>query len=154
MTRISLICGLFLVALLPLAATAADEHRAVLPDQLKWGAPATLPKGAEAAVVFGDPSKEGYYVVRLRFPAGFKIPAHFHPNDENVTVLSGTLNIGLGDKLDETKGEAVTAGGFIQQKAGMNHYAWFTEDTVIQMNSIGPSGITYVNPADDPRKTQ
>ena len=151
--RISLLSGLLVVGILPFGALAGDEHRAVAPDQLKWSAPAALPKGAETAVVFGDPSKEGYYVLRLRAPAGFKIPAHFHPNDENVTVLSGTLNVGLGDKLDETKGEAVTAGDFIQQKAGVNHYAWFTEDTVIQLNSIGPSGITYVNAADDPRKT-
>ena len=78
--------------------------------------------------------------------------AHTHPNDENVTVLSGSFNIGTGDKLDMTKGEAVKAGGYSFVAKGMTHYAWFTEETVLQLHGIGPQGITYVNSADDPRK--
>jgi quercetin dioxygenase-like cupin family protein len=140
-------------AIFPLYAGAADDHHAtVQADALKWAAPAAYGKGAQLAVVRGDPTKEGMYVVRLKVPAGFKIPAHTHPNDENVTVLSGTFNIGTGDKLDEKKGELVKAGGYSYVAKGMTHYAWFTEETVLQLHGIGPQGITYVNPTDDPRK--
>jgi hypothetical protein len=75
-----------------------------------------------------------------------------HPNDENVTVISGTFNIAMGDKFDDAKGPALKAGGFAIAPKGMAHYAWFPEETIIQIHGLGPSGITYVNPADDPRK--
>ena len=84
--------------------------------------------------------------------AGFKIAAHSHPNDENVTVLSGSFNIGTGDKADESKGTLIKAGGYSYVAKGMTHYAWFTEETVLQLHGMGPQGVTYVNPADDPRK--
>jgi quercetin dioxygenase-like cupin family protein len=139
---------------LPTAALAADDHAVVAPDQVKWAAaPPAFPKGAQLAVVSGDPAKEGLYVIRLKVPAGYKVPPHTHPNDENVTVLSGTFNIGMGGTVDETKGTALKAGGFAKAAKGMQHYAWFTEDSVIQLHGLGPSGITYVNPADDPRKS-
>lgn len=140
-------------ALLPGYAVASDDHHATIQgDALKWTAPAAYGAGAQFAVVKGDPTKEGFYVVRLKVPAGFKIPAHTHPNDENVTVLSGTFHIGTGDKLDDRKGVAIKAGGYSYVAKGMTHYAWFSEDTVIQLHGMGPQGITYVNPADDPRK--
>ena len=91
------------------------------------------------------------YVVRLKVPAGFKISAHTHPNDENVTVLSGSFNIGTGDKLDEKKGVLVKAGGYVRRQ-GHGGLAWFTEETVLQLHGMGRQGITYVDPADDPRK--
>ena len=94
------------------------------------------------------------YVVRLKVPAGFKIGAHTHPNDENVTVLSGSFNIGTGEKLDETKGTQIKPGGYSFVMKGMTHYAWFTEETVLQLHGMGPQGITYVDPKDDPRKVQ
>jgi quercetin dioxygenase-like cupin family protein len=147
------VSGLFLTSVLPFSAIAADEHLAVSPDSLKWGAaPPAFPKGAQLAVVSGDPSKEGLYVVRLKLPAGYKVPAHTHPNDENITVISGTFNIGMGDKLDEKKGDALKAGGFAFAPKGMQHYAWFTEDSIIQLHGMGPQSIIYVNPSDDPRK--
>jgi quercetin dioxygenase-like cupin family protein len=145
--------GLLAVLALPVSATASDDHHVTLqPDSLKWTAPAAYAKGAQFAVLKGDPTKEGVYVVRLKVPAGFKIPAHTHPNDENVTVLFGTFNIGTGSKLDETKGTSIKAGGYSFVAKGMQHYAWFPEETVIQLHGIGPQGITYVNPEDDPRK--
>lgn len=153
MRKARLALGLLAVALVPVCAMAADDHHAtVQPEALKWSAPAAYGKGAQFAVIKGDPTKEGLYVVRLKVPTGFKIPAHTHPNDENVTVLSGSFNIGTGDVLDEKKGELVKAGGYSFVAKGMRHYAWFTEETVIQLHGIGPQGITYVNPADDPRK--
>lgn len=130
----------------------AQHHAALASDQLKWSAPAAYAPGAQLAVVRGDPTKEGMYVVRLKVPAGFVIAPHTHPNDENVTVLSGTFHIGTGDKLDKSKGAALKAGGYSYVEKGMTHYAWFTEDTIIQLHGMGPQGVTYVNPADDPRK--
>jgi quercetin dioxygenase-like cupin family protein len=153
MTRVPFLMAAGLVALLPLTAIA-DDAVVTSADGLKWGpAPPALPKGAQMAILYGDPSKEGPFVTRTKFPAGYKVPAHMHPMDENVTVLSGTLHIGMGDKLDPGKGEEVKAGGYIHMPKGMHHYAWTTEETVVQQNTIGPSGITYLNPADDPRKT-
>jgi anti-sigma factor ChrR (cupin superfamily) len=135
------------------AASAQNMSMPVNADQLKWApVPSMLPKGAEWALVSGDASKEGLYVLRIKLPAGYKVPAHNHPTTEYVTVLSGDFNIGMGDKLDETKGMALHAGGFAEAPAKMNHYAWATTPAVIQVHGQGPFEITYVNPADDPSK--
>lgn len=115
------------------------------------GAPPSLPPGAQVAVLSGDPSKDGPYVIRAKLPAGYKIPAHTHPTDENVTVLSGTFHFGMGDKLDVKKAETLKTGGFFRAEKGMQHYAWASAPTVIQVHGMGPFAITYVNPADDPR---
>jgi quercetin dioxygenase-like cupin family protein len=127
---------------------------AVSADQLKWGpAPPAFPKGAQISVLAGDPTKEGLYVIRLKLPGGYKVPPHTHPKDENVTVVSGTFNIGMGSTLDEKSGNALKAGGFVHMPKGMQHFAWFTEESIIQLHGMGPQGIIYVNPADDPRKS-
>jgi quercetin dioxygenase-like cupin family protein len=130
----------------------ADDMKAPLnASQIKWEpAPPVLPKGAELAVLAGDPSKDGHYVVRLKMPTGYKIPAHNHPAAEMVTVISGKFHIGMGDKLDLKKGVRLTAGGYAEAPARMNHYAWATGPTVVQVHGQGPFTITYVNPADDP----
>ena len=140
-------------ALLPLAAIA-DDAVVTSADALKWGpGPPTLPKGAQMVILYGDSAKEGQFVYRMKFPAGYKIAPHMHPNYENVTVLSGSIHIGMGDQLDPNKGETVPAGGYLHMPKGMHHYGWTTEEAVIQGNGVGPAGITYINPADDPRKT-
>jgi quercetin dioxygenase-like cupin family protein len=137
-----------LVALGLVAGSAAGQ---VTPKELKWGpAPAVLPKGAKLAVLSGDPSKPAMYVVRLKMPKGYKIPAHHHPTDEYVTVVSGDFNAGMGDKLNMAKGKALGPGGFFQASAGMNHYAWSKEGGVVQVQGMGPFQIIYVNPKDDP----
>lgn len=142
----------FLFVALPLGALAEDDHDVVKPSQLKWGAaPPSVPAGAKIAVISGNPEKEGPYVVRIKVPAGYKVPAHTHPTDENVTVLSGSFHVGMGDKLDTKKGETLTTGGFFCAAKGMQHYAWFTTPSVIQIHGMGPFAINYVNPADDPR---
>jgi anti-sigma factor ChrR (cupin superfamily) len=133
-------------------ALAEDMKMPVNASQLKWGpAPDFIPKGAQLAVLSGDPSKEGLYVVRLKVPAGYKIPAHNHPTAEMVTVISGNFHLGMGDKLDMKKGLVLTAGGFAEAPAKMNHYAWTSSPTVVQVHGQGPFAVTYVNPADDPR---
>jgi anti-sigma factor ChrR (cupin superfamily) len=135
------------------AVIAEDMKMPMNATDVKWGpAPPVFPKGAEIAVLSGDPFKDGPYVVRLKMPGGYKIPAHNHPTTEYVTVISGTFNIGMGDKLDEKKGIKMTAGGWAEAAAKMNHYAWASSPSVVQVHGQGPFAITYVNPADDPSK--
>ena len=153
MFRTVLLATLLVVGSAPITAIAADDHVTVSADQLKWvPAPPAFPKGAQMSVLAGDPSKEGLYVIRLKAPAGYKVPPHVHPNDENATVLSGTFHIGMGGTFDDKKGQTLKTGGFTKVIKGMQHYAWFTEETIIQVHGMGPQGIAYVNPADDPRK--
>ena len=142
-----------IVAFTFMNAIAADDHVMVLSDQLKWGAgPPSLPKGGQLAVISGDPSKEGLYVIRLKVPAGYKVPAHQHPQDENVTVISGQLKFGMGDKADESNTTALKTGAFVKASKGMTHFVFAPEETIIQIHGMGPQGISYVNAADDPRK--
>ncbi|HEV7158755.1 MAG TPA: cupin domain-containing protein [Caulobacteraceae bacterium] len=133
------------------AAGAASAQ--VNATDLKWGsAPAVFPKGAQMAVLHGDPNKAGEFVIRLRMPAAYRIPAHHHPTDEAVTVISGELGLGMGDKLDMAKSAHLRAGGFALAPAHMNHYAWSRTGAVIQVSAQGPFAMTYVNPADDPTR--
>ena len=92
------------------------------------------------------------FIIRLKFPANYKVPAHWHPAIEHVTVLSGTLNMGIGDKLDEAKSMPVPTGGVMIIQPKTNHYGWTQEEVVVQVHGVGPWGVTYVNEADDPRK--
>ena len=141
-----------LVVLLGTSGAVADEMKMpVNASQLQLAAAPALPEGAQIAVLSGDPSKDGLYVVRVMMPAGYKVPAHNHPTTEMLTVISGDFHIGMGDKLDEEKGTLLTAGGYAEAPAKMNHFAWATSPTVVQIHGQGPFAITYVNPADDPR---
>jgi len=134
-------------------ASAAEMHKVVKPDAIQWGpAPPQLPKGAQIAVMAGDPGKPGLYVIRAKTPDGYVVPAHWHKRAENVTVISGTFNVGMGDKLDKAKGEALGPGGFFSAAPKMRHFAWTTGETVIEISGIGPFDITYVDPKDDPAK--
>ncbi|MGE0854120.1 MAG: cupin domain-containing protein [Geminicoccaceae bacterium] len=139
---------------LPFNGQAQDggRHIMVLPGELKWSNVSSLPPGAKIAVIEGSMSEPGPFTVRLRFPANYLLPAHSHPAIERVTVLSGTFHMGSGDKLDKSKTHALPVGGAMIIPAGSNHFAWTAEETVVQLNGIGPWGVTYVNPADDPRK--
>ena len=148
--RKTTLAAALLLATVPFAAPAMDLVAA--PDAVKWGpSPPALPPGAQLSVISGDPSKEGPYVVRARFPAGYTVPPHTHPADENVTVISGAFHFAMGDKLDKSKGTALKPGAFFRAEKGMQHYAWASAPTVIQIHGIGPFAITYVNSADDPR---
>ena len=137
-----------------LACCFAGGARAQVNAQdLKWGpAPPIFAKGAQMAVLSGDPSKPGQFVVRLKAPAGYRFAAHHHPTDEYVTVIEGDFSLGMGDKLDETKGHALATGGFAMAPANMNHYAWTKGGAVVQVSGEGPFVVVYVNPADDPTK--
>ena len=133
-----------------MAADDAD-HVMMKNQDIKWlDAPASLPKGAKAAVLYGDPAAAGPFSMRLKVPAKYNIAPHFHPQDENVTVISGTFIMGVGD---DAKGKTMSldAGSFARMKAGTHHFARTDKEAVVQINGMGPWGITYVNPADDPR---
>jgi hypothetical protein len=108
--------------------------------------------GAKIAVIPGDLSKAGLYATRLKFPADYRVMPHWHPVDKQVTVLSETINIGVGEKFDPEKGKALPAGSFLVMPAQRHHFAWTKEETIIQVHAIGPTAITHVNLADDPRK--
>jgi quercetin dioxygenase-like cupin family protein len=136
-------------------ARAADDHVAVAPDGIQWGpAPPAFPEGAEAAVLFGDPSKEGQFALRLKVPGGYHIAPHTHPAIENVTVISGSVQLGMGETASKDSTQDLPAGSFVSLPEGMAHYVYMDEETVLQLNTVGPWGLTYVNPDDDPRKTQ
>lgn len=136
-------------------AVAQDAHTLLSPQDIQWGAaPPVLPSGAEAAVLFGDPSKEGLFALRLKVPAGYAIPPHTHPVDEVVTVVSGTFKLGMGETADPGAATAFPAGSFFALPPGTAHFAYADEETVVQITTNGPWGLTYVNPEDDPRKTQ
>jgi hypothetical protein len=139
------------------AGHAGDtDHVVVRPDAIKWGpAPPALPPGSQLAVLVGDPSKAGVpYAFRAKLPDGYKVPPHWHPSDENVTVLQGTLLVGKGDKLDPSKMQEMPAGSFMRMPKTMRHFAMAKGETIIQLHGVGPFEINYVNPADDPRKKE
>ena len=134
-------------------SAAAPTHKVVSAEQVSWTpGPPSLPAGAQAAVLHGDPTKEGLFVMRLKVPAGFAIAPHTHPKPEIVTVISGAFNVGMGETADKSKAQRLPAGSFFAFDPGMAHYAHVDEETVVQISSTGPWGINYINPADDPRE--
>lgn len=141
------------LAALPTAAQAqSGNHRMIAPDDLKWSDVASLPPGAKLAIIEGRLNEAEPFTFRLKFPRDYKIPAHWHPAVERVTVLSGTFYMGLGDTLDVQRSMALSPGSMMIMQPKTHHFAWTQGEVVVQLNGIGPWGITYVNPADDPRK--
>ncbi|HKE41800.1 MAG TPA: cupin domain-containing protein [Casimicrobiaceae bacterium] len=133
------------------AATESDAF--VNPKDIKWGpAPPSMPKGAKIAVLQGDPSKAGPFVIRLMVPPGYKIPPHWHTQDESLTVISGTFSFGTGDKVETSKAHTLTAGAFHFLSGKDHHYLVAKSEAVIQVNGNGPFDMTYVNADDDPAK--
>lgn len=144
-----------LVALLAVlfVALAQDGHIMVTPDTLQWqDGPPSLPKGAQFVVLEGSPAKEGPLTLRLKFPAGYEIRAHWHLALEHVTVLSGTFNMGTGEVLDRAKGHEFPVGSFVVIPVETPHFAWTgDQETIVQLHSTGPFDSVYVDPANDPR---
>jgi quercetin dioxygenase-like cupin family protein len=132
-------------------AAQAVEHVMQTLTEVQWGdAPPMLPAGAKIAVLSGNPGGDGLYTVRLKFPAHYRIPAHSHPKDEHVTVLKGTVFMGMGDKLEPKAGKPLPVGSFAITPAGVNHYAYTEDEAIILLHGIGPVDFKYVNPSDDP----
>lgn len=122
------------------------------PAAVEWRPSDSLPPGAQIAVLEGDPSQEGFFTMRIKMPDGYRVPPHWHPRQERVTVLSGTLNLGSGDTFDIKQTKPLKPGTYSSMAPKMTHFAWMTGETVLQLSSIGPWAITYVRPDDDPRK--
>jgi quercetin dioxygenase-like cupin family protein len=162
----SLLAGVFAIAALAAAAPVAgqetgsgiidpvpDSHVILGPADVAWRAgPASLPAGAQVSVLEGDPSQRGFFTLRLRLPDGYVIPPHSHPGVERVTVVAGTFRLGMGDRVDPQATRALPPGSYFAMPPGMNHFAIAEGETVIQLTSIGPWQLNYVNPADDPRR--
>ena len=133
------------------AVWAADTHLMVVPADLKWVDVPSLPPGAKIAVIEGPMNEAVPFTVRLKLPADYKVPAHWHPATEHVTVISGTFNLGTGDKLDQSKTTPLSVGSVAIMQPKTSHFAWTKEETIIQAHGVGPWAVNYVNPADDPR---
>lgn len=140
-----------LVAVVFGAVSCATAPVTALPENVKWVDHPVF-TGVKQAVLYGNPGQAGPFVVRLWFPANYQVPPHFHPVGENVTIISGSGNLGHGDRFDKGQAKRYVAGDFFRVPANMRHFAWFSEDAVIQVHSIGPTGYTQVNPADKPGK--
>ena len=136
------------------ASTApASAHLLVTAPSITWGdPPPMLPPGSKIAVISGDPTKPGPFVLRLQLPSGYSVPPHWHPATEDVTVLAGTVALGMGDTVDEAAMKDLTAGGYVSLPAEMRHYVRARSAATLQIVSTGPFVINYVNPADDPSK--
>jgi quercetin dioxygenase-like cupin family protein len=138
-------------------SNASDEmHREAMvrPDDIKWGpAPAKLPPGAQFAVLDGEPSKpRSLYTFRAKLPDGYSVPPHTHPVDEHITVIQGTILLGMGEKFDRAKLREPPAGSYARLPKGEPHFNLYKGETIVQFHGIGPYDINYVNLADDPSK--
>jgi hypothetical protein len=135
------------------AGTPDKPHAIVAtPDAIKWAAaPASLPAGAKLAVLEGDPAKPGPFTMRLSMPKDYRIPPHFHPVIEHVTVIEGTFYVGMGERFDASTASALPTGTFAALEPGVRHFAFTKGPATIQLHGVGPWSLTYVNPADDPR---
>jgi quercetin dioxygenase-like cupin family protein len=129
------------------------SHMILAPGDVEWrDGPASIPAGARFAVLEGDPSQRGFFTLRLWLPDGYVIPPHSHPGVERLTVIQGTFRLGMGERVDPTATRALEPGSYFSMPPGMNHFAIAEGETVVQLTSIGPWQLTYVNPADDPRR--
>ena len=127
------------------------QHTIVAPENIQWK---PLRPGAEIAVISGDPNTDGSpFVLRFRYTVKSRIPPHWHPVDEHLTILSGTFWLGMGERGDESETTALTAGTYAFVTKKMVHYAWADSGTTVQAHGVGPFAINYVNPADDPNRS-
>ena len=136
-----------------LAGSGPDLHWDLFkPDQIQWrdGPPSLLP-GAKMAILEGDPAKEGFFTMRLKLPDGYRVFPHWHPRTERLTIIQGIVNLGTGDRFDTAATQTLPAGAYSSMPPKMTHFAWMRGETILQLSSIGPWEVVYVNPTDDPR---
>lgn len=145
-------CALVLAIAGPAATQSKSNHVIVDPASTKWGpGPAALPPGARAVLLYGDPAKPEFFVMRLSFPKGFRIPPHTHPQPEILTIISGSFRLGMGRTADRAKARRLGPGSFTAMPPDMAHYAFIDQPSVVQISTTGPWAVKYINPADDPR---
>ncbi|HEV7268311.1 MAG TPA: cupin domain-containing protein [Falsiroseomonas sp.] len=134
-------------------APTQPSHTITTAEEITWRAgPPSIPEGAQSAVLYGNPGAEELFALRLKLPADYTIRPHTHTKPEVVTVISGTLHLGMGETMNREQARELPAGSFFAMPPGMAHYVFASEETVLQLNSTGPWTLTYVNPADDPRR--
>jgi quercetin dioxygenase-like cupin family protein len=145
---------LVLCVLSGVTASQDPGHVMVLADDITWGpASPKLPPGAQVAVLVGDPSIPGeLYVFRAKLPDGYSVPPHWHPMDENVTVIEGMFTLGFGERVDEAAMRELPAGSYVTLPKEEPHYNRMRGETILQFHGIGPYDIIYVNPDDDPSR--
>jgi quercetin dioxygenase-like cupin family protein len=156
MKRASIVAATFLLGLAgaPRAADKSEKPGAVsmAAADMKFGpAPPSLPAGAQLAVLHGDPGKKGPFAMRLKVPDGYKVPPHWHSNDEELTIVSGTFLLSMGDKAGENT-QTLTAGAYHFLPAKMHHAAAAKGETIVELHGPGPFDIHYLDPHDDPTK--
>ena len=128
------------------------NFRAILPEEIEWKTFPAFPAGARLAVLIGDPSQAGPYVVRVKVPGGVKLMPHKHPEDRIYTVMSGVFYIGLGERFDGDKVKAYPPGCVVVLPGDTPHFHWAKSgEYVTQVTAIGPLGLDYVDPKEDPR---
>jgi uncharacterized RmlC-like cupin family protein len=137
------------------AVAAYSEELGVMalaPSEMKWSPQGALAlTGLEQVNLVGDPAKPGPYTIRLRFPAGYKVAPHTHPDSREITILFGTVHTGYGDKFDAEKLKALPAESFYTEPANVSHFLEMREAVMVQVSGMGPSGRKFVNPADNPK---
>jgi len=158
--RMLLVAAACAVTVAAASAQAPAKHTAkpaahviLTPGDMKWGpAPPVLPAGAQIAVLDGDPSKPGFFVLRLKFPDGYKIAAHWHPTDENITVVQGTFRAGMGDAYGDAALHDFGVGSYLKMPKRMHHFASAKGEVIVQIDGQGPFVVNYLNPNDDPTR--
>jgi quercetin dioxygenase-like cupin family protein len=149
---VAMLAGITLGAVPQGYAQGPGAHSTVTPDQLEWKDVPALGPGVKLALIEGPMNEAVPFMVRIKFPAGARVPPHWHPAIEHVTVMSGTFEIGIGDKLDESKTMRFPAGSVTIMQPKTTHFGVFNEETILQVHGVGPWEVNYINPADDPRK--
>lgn len=150
--------GLIAATLIALASPAfahdaASDAKELTPADIKFEDNPAFPKGAQSMLIHGDPAKPEFFIIRLKFPPHYIVPPHTHPALESVTVLTGSMGSGMGEKVEKSKGKMLEAGSLLLLPANHPHYVWTeNEETIIQVAATGPFDIIYVDPKDDPRK--
>jgi len=140
-------------SLAAMAMSRTMDNTLVTPAEIQWGpGPAILPAGIQGAVLYGDPTKEGLFAMRFKLPKGYRVAPHTLSKAGTFTVISGTFRIGMGEKVDPSKARAMPAGSFIALAPGAPHFVSVNEETVVQLNNIGPWELTYLDAKDDPRQ--
>ena len=136
-----------------LAQTEPPGFVHIAPDQLKWAPSPAIPPGGQGAALYGDTRKAAPFITRVKLPADYKVAPHSHPEERVYTVISGTFYIGFGDKFEADRLKAFPAGSAFVVPANASHFHWMRSgEAVVQVSGVGPSGIEYVDRADDPRK--
>ena len=155
LAMVGLLCSAGLFFTMTAQPTSHERH-VFTPDTIPWGAPPPfIAPGAQLAVLEGNPAaSSGDYTVRLKMPDGYRIAPHWHPLRENVTVISGTFKVGMGDSFDTDKMATFPAGSFAFLDPDMHHYAMASGEVVVQIHGMSPVQFNYINPQDDPSKNK